>query len=264
VHDTDARRHDLERVERLHAPLQELVALAIPRELQLEILRQRFRAAREVHLHRVVDDQIHRHERLDDLRILPHPRHRRPHRREIDEQRHTREVLQHDARHHEGNLLRPLRLRAPRRQAANRLLGYTFAVGVAQQRLEHEPHRHRQLLHFKPRRLERRQRVKLMRRPVGREALQGVERIRKTHVGKIGRWHARRATLLAKFSLLLRQGFLHRREIRQVLRRRRLLRILDHAVLPDHERRAGRRLIHPDEIREEHVVSLCDRLVEIA
>ena len=36
-HDADARRHDLERVERLLPPLQELVALAVALELELQV-----------------------------------------------------------------------------------------------------------------------------------------------------------------------------------------------------------------------------------
>ncbi len=36
MHDADAGRHDLERVERLHAPFQKLVALAVAREFQIQ------------------------------------------------------------------------------------------------------------------------------------------------------------------------------------------------------------------------------------
>ena len=37
MHDADAGRHDVERLERLLAPLQELVALAVALELEVEI-----------------------------------------------------------------------------------------------------------------------------------------------------------------------------------------------------------------------------------
>ena len=43
VHDADARRHDLEGVEGLHAPLHELVALAVALELQLHVEVERVR-----------------------------------------------------------------------------------------------------------------------------------------------------------------------------------------------------------------------------
>ena len=69
VHDADAGRHDLEGVERLHAPLEKLVALAVAREFQVQILFACESArAGEIHLHRVIHHEIHRHERLDDLR----------------------------------------------------------------------------------------------------------------------------------------------------------------------------------------------------
>ena len=55
MHDADARRHDLERVERLHAPLQKLITLAVARELQVEVLGHRIRRASEVDLHRVIN-----------------------------------------------------------------------------------------------------------------------------------------------------------------------------------------------------------------
>ena len=47
--DADARRHDLEGIECLHAPLEKLIALAIAPEFHVEIARQCIRRAREVH-----------------------------------------------------------------------------------------------------------------------------------------------------------------------------------------------------------------------
>jgi hypothetical protein len=41
VHDADARRHHAEGVEGLHAPLHELVALAVALELELHVQVQR-------------------------------------------------------------------------------------------------------------------------------------------------------------------------------------------------------------------------------
>ena len=49
---------------------------------------------KKIHLHRMVDHEIDGHERLDDLRVLLQARDGRPHRREIDQQRHAREILQ--------------------------------------------------------------------------------------------------------------------------------------------------------------------------
>ena len=73
MHDADARRHHLEGLERLHPPLEELVALPIATELQIQVLAQGIRRAGVVHLHRVVHHQIHRHQRLDQLGVPAQP-----------------------------------------------------------------------------------------------------------------------------------------------------------------------------------------------
>ena len=72
VDDAEARRHDAEGVERLHAPLHELVALDVAFELQLHVQVERLLRAEVVDHHRVVDDQVDRHQRLDRLRVLAH------------------------------------------------------------------------------------------------------------------------------------------------------------------------------------------------
>jgi hypothetical protein len=51
------------------APAQELVALAVALELELDVLLERVRRAEEVDHHRVVDDEIDRHQRVDLLRV---------------------------------------------------------------------------------------------------------------------------------------------------------------------------------------------------
>ena len=93
MHDADAGRHDFECVERLHAPFQKLIALAVAREFQIQILRHRIRAAGEVHLHGMVYDQIHRHERLDNLGILADLGHGGAHGRQVHQQRHAGKIL---------------------------------------------------------------------------------------------------------------------------------------------------------------------------
>ena len=138
VHDADARRHDLERVERLHAPLQKLVTLAVARELQVEIFVHRIRRAGEVDLHRVIDHQVHRHQRLDDLRVFAQPRRRRAHRGQVHQQRHAGEILQHNPGDGERNLLRALRLGLPPGELADVLLRDLLAVAIAQHRLQNQ------------------------------------------------------------------------------------------------------------------------------
>ena len=65
VHDAGVRRHDPEVVERLLAPAQEAVALPVALELDLAVEFQRIGAAEHVDLHRVVDHQFGRDQRVD-------------------------------------------------------------------------------------------------------------------------------------------------------------------------------------------------------
>ncbi len=60
VHDAGGRRHDAEIVERLLAPTQKFVALAVALELARGVHLQRLTQTVVVNLHRMVDDQIHR------------------------------------------------------------------------------------------------------------------------------------------------------------------------------------------------------------
>lgn len=144
VDDAHARRHDLERVERLHAPLHELVALVVALEFQLHVQVERVLLAEVVDLHRVVDDEIDRDQRLDLLRVLARALGDAAHGRDVGEQRHAREVLQHDARHDERNLVDALVVRLPVRELLDVLFGDLLAVVVAQHGLEHDADRHRQ------------------------------------------------------------------------------------------------------------------------
>jgi hypothetical protein len=181
VDDADAGRHDLEGVKRLHAPLQKLIALAVARELEFEVLGQGCGVAGKVHLHRMIHHEVHRHQRLDDLRVLPHPGDGRAHRRQVHQERHAGEILQDDARDDKGDLLRARAVRRPRGQGGDRRLGHALAVAVAQQRLEDQPDAHRQAGDLETGRLQRGQGVELVRRAVGGKRLEGVERIREAH-----------------------------------------------------------------------------------
>ena len=133
----DTRRHHLERVERLHAPLEKLVTLAVAPEIHLEIALQCVRRTGEVHLHGMIHHQIHRHERFDDFRVLSHARHGGTHRRQVHQQGNTGEVLQYDARHDERNLLGAF---GPGRPVGQRLhvgFGHFLPVAIAQDRFKH-------------------------------------------------------------------------------------------------------------------------------
>ena len=65
VDDAGVGRHDAEVLERLLAPAQEDVALAVARELEVGVPEKRGGAAELVDLHRVVDDELDGLERVD-------------------------------------------------------------------------------------------------------------------------------------------------------------------------------------------------------
>ena len=69
VADAGAGRHDLEIVERLGAPLEELVALGVAVIFELDVLAERARRAELVDHHAMVDDQVDRDQRVDLLRV---------------------------------------------------------------------------------------------------------------------------------------------------------------------------------------------------
>ena len=187
--DADAGRHDLERVERLHPPLHELVALGVALELELHVEVERVGAAVVVDHHRMVDDEVDRHERLDRLRVPAHVGGDVAHRGEVGQQRHAGEILQHDARDDERDLRGARAGGRPVRDFLHVLLGDLLAVAVAQHAFEHDADRHRQ-----PRdaadagRLERGQRVELAGGAGGE--LERLERVVQVvrHVGSRGSW----------------------------------------------------------------------------
>src|SRR4029077_19077021 len=139
MHDADSRRNELESLESLLSPLKELVALAITLELHVQIEFQRPRRTEEIDLHRVIDNQINRHERLDDLRVASEPLHSTAHRGEVDNQRNSGEVLQNNARNDEWDLRVRGGFRVPFCKRFNIFASDLFPVAVAQHRFEHNP-----------------------------------------------------------------------------------------------------------------------------
>ena len=105
VDDADAGRDHFEGIEGLLAPFEELVALAVAVEFEVEVFLQRVGAAGVIDLHGVVDDEIDGDQRLDHFRVLAHAIDGGAHRGEIDEERHAGEVLEHDAGDDEGDFI---------------------------------------------------------------------------------------------------------------------------------------------------------------
>ena len=93
VTDPGARRHHAEIVEGLLAPTKELIPLAIAFVLNLHVFRERLGIAELVHHYRMVDDQIHRRQRVDAIRIAAGLADGVAHGGQIHHSGHTGEVL---------------------------------------------------------------------------------------------------------------------------------------------------------------------------
>ena len=108
VADAGVRRHHLEVVEGRLAPAQERVALLVALELELGVALEREPLGEHVHLDRVVDDEFHRHQRVDLGGVAAEVLHGVAHRGEVDDRRHAGEVLHQHAGGPVGDLLRRL------------------------------------------------------------------------------------------------------------------------------------------------------------
>ena len=90
VDDARRRRDDGEVLERLLAPAQERVALAVALELELGVAEDGQRARVDVHLDRVVDHELGRELRVDPRGIAAEVAHRVAHGGEVDDRRARR------------------------------------------------------------------------------------------------------------------------------------------------------------------------------
>ncbi len=103
--DAGAGRHHAEILERVLAPAQEGVALAVALELDLDIAAERVRRAGDVDHHRVVDDEIDRDQRVHLLGLAAEPDDAVAHGGEIDHGGDAGEILHQDARGLERHFL---------------------------------------------------------------------------------------------------------------------------------------------------------------
>jgi hypothetical protein len=94
----------------------------------------------------VVDDQVHRHERVDAPRVAPGALHRGAHRRQVDDRGDAGKVLEDHPRRLEGQFRRLRLLRVPRGQVAHVLFGHLEVVRVAQATLQQHLDRKGQLI----------------------------------------------------------------------------------------------------------------------
>ena len=164
----DARvgRDDAEVAERVLPPAQERVALAVAVELELRVLPERLRRRELVDDDRVVDHEVGRRERVDLLGVAAHRGEGLAHRREVDDGRDAREVLQEDARGAEGDLAVGRLPDVTGREGLDVVLRHGAAVLVAEEVLEEDPERERELLDLRELLLERLEaEIRVVRRP---------------------------------------------------------------------------------------------------
>jgi hypothetical protein len=142
--DANAGRHDVEAAEGLLSLLEELIPFAVAFELHLHIQFERIRAVPVINLHRMINHQINRHERFDELRIAAQPHNGGTPCGEISQQRHTGESLEQNAGDDEGNLTGAFSLGRPGGQRPHVIFGNALTVEIAQHRFEHDAQADRQ------------------------------------------------------------------------------------------------------------------------
>ena len=131
--DTGTGRHHAEIVERLLRPFEEFVALAVLSVFLVDVLFDRIIVGVIIHGHRVIADEIDRHQRIDLFRIAAQHLHGIAHGGEIDYRRHAGEILHQHARGAKRDFaLRSLGLE-PLRDRLQIFLGDTPAILVAQE-----------------------------------------------------------------------------------------------------------------------------------
>ena len=139
-------RHDAEIVEGRLAPFQETIALAIALIFEIDIGLERLVAAEGIDDHRMVDDEIDRHERIDLLRIAAELGHRIAHGGKVDDRRHAGEILHQNARRTKRDFALQLALvDEPFGDRLDVFLGDRAAVLETQQIFEQHLHREGQL-----------------------------------------------------------------------------------------------------------------------
>ncbi len=140
MYDAGLRWHDPKVLERLLAPAQKSVTLAVALELALGVVEEGRSVPVTVHLHRVVDHQLGRLQRVDPRRVAAQRPHRIAHRRQVHHRRHAGEILQQHAGRPERDLTGRLRGRLPAGQRLDVRGGHGVPILVPQQVLEQDPH----------------------------------------------------------------------------------------------------------------------------
>ena len=105
VNDADTGRHNAEGLECLLSPFEKLVPLAVALEFHVQIQLERLGRTIEIHLHRVVHNEIHGHEGFDDRGIAAEAFDCGAHSGEVHQKWHASEILKDNASDNKGNFL---------------------------------------------------------------------------------------------------------------------------------------------------------------
>ena len=135
---TRARRYHAKIIEGLLPPTQKGIALAIALKLSLHVVTKGAVAAKVVHHHRVVNDQVNWREGIDFFRVTAQVHHRIPHRSEVNYSGHTGKVLHQHSRRSVGNFFIGTLGRQPGRDRLHIVRFDGAIVFVAQQIFEQD------------------------------------------------------------------------------------------------------------------------------
>ncbi len=133
VHDARGGRNHAEILKGLLAPAQEFVTLAIALKLNFGVVFKCAGIAEEVHLHGVVDHQVHRNQWIDLGGVAAQPLHRRAHGGQIHHGGNSGEVLEDHARGLERNFAGRGSLGVPLGQRDDVFFRHQRAIAVSQQ-----------------------------------------------------------------------------------------------------------------------------------
>ncbi len=143
MHNARHRRHNPEIGECLLSPLEEFIAFAVALELDFGVAIERVGCGEKINLHRMVDDQINRHQRIDLLRISAQTSDCSAHGSQVNDGGYAREILHHHAAGQKRNAWARA-FRAPRGNVLHILLLDFLVIALTEGSFEHNADRVRQ------------------------------------------------------------------------------------------------------------------------
>ncbi len=144
--DAGSRRHHAEVLKGLLPPAQELVALAIALVFDVHVDLHGVVHTVGVNLHRVVDDHVGLHLRIDHFGVAAELLDGVAHRGQVNDARHASEVLHDDSRRRELDFVAWIRCGVPIEQRLHVLVGDIGAVLVAHKVLDEHLERVRKVV----------------------------------------------------------------------------------------------------------------------